>query len=71
MENLEKECKLCDLQGAYRNQRVTVDHIRILKSLISMYVASQKQKLHCYFAYFEKKAFDVLPGDYLVLKLLK
>ena len=43
VENLEKDCKLSDLQGAYRNQSVTVDHICILKSLISKYIESQKK----------------------------
>ncbi len=71
VEYVERNGKLSDLQGAYRKHRSRVDHICILKSsLINKYIKSQKRKLYCCFVDF-RKAFDLVPREYLLLKLLR
>ena len=61
--------KLSQFQAAFRQQHNAVDHIFTLKSIINKYVTFGKNKVYAAFVDF-KKAFDSVPHNLLLLKLL-
>ncbi len=70
VDHLEETGTLSDNQAAYRKGYSTTDHIFSLKSIINKYVTMNKARLYCCFVDFQK-AFDSVPREALLLKLLR
>ncbi len=70
VDHLEETGTLSDNQAAYRKGYSTTDHIFSLKSIINKYVRMNKARLYCCFVDFQK-AFDSVPREALLLKLLR